>query len=63
MSRLLTFIIILSTLLLNCQNEEKENTLLPISVNGNFGFINYDGEMVIEPIYDDFEGYSNGIIF
>mgnify|MGYP006334487577 CR=1 FL=1 len=36
-------------------------TYAAVKVNGKWGFVNKEGEMVIDPVYDDARSFSNGL--
>ncbi len=44
-----------------CDNFQEGRAL--VNVNGKFGFIDHEGKMAIDPIYDNGAGFSEGVAF
>lgn len=45
----------------NTTNTNENNILLPLPLNGKWGFVNKDGKFVIAPIFDDVDSFKEGL--
>ena len=63
MKKNLVFSIIFTTLLFCCVscNKQDENYLFLVCENGQFGYINQNGKMIIKPNYNRAEDFSEGL--